>query len=361
MAGATPDVLSSDGIEGWNIFKRGTTPDGHLKIKEGDRIDGPDGTIYEFIQPLGQGAFGCVYEVVTVDDQKHFAMKISACYKGSQAEARTEIAVGLALKRIGCESAIPLIAQFQCGNHYFIVTELCASNFLKLVRQNLRMRPLVMRDYLRQIIKGVLAIHSVGYVHCDIKPENILVTTDGRMKIADFGSAREPASEFEYYMCTRFYRAPEIHFMTYVCEKSDVWSLGCMMYELVTGDVLVPAMNGPEYVIRMQDLFGPKICRDIIALSPQSYELTEMLRGHISHPKIWDTGEEVYGFCQLLWDYLYANHRYFTAEEQEIWDREERIRTSLVKLLLRMLQPNFERRCSLADVLESEFFTTDWD
>lgn len=360
MAGATPDVLSSDGMEGWHIFERGKTPDGRLKINEGDCIDGPDGTIYKFIRQLGQGAFGSVYEVVSLDDQKHFAMKISACILESQAEACTEITVGLALKQTGCQSAIPLIAHFECEGHYFMVTELCVSDFLQLARRSLRMRPLEMRDYLREIIEGVLAIHNVGYVHCDIKPENILVAADGRLKIADFGSAREPASEFEYYMCTRFYRAPEIHFMTHVCEKSDVWSLGCMMYELVTGDVLVPAMSGPEYVIRIQELFGPTVCRDLISISPQFYELREMLRGHIARPKLLD-GKEMYEFFSLLWDYLNVNHGYFTPQEQEIWDQERDIRISLVKLLMKMLQPDFEYRCSLADVLESEFFTTDWD
>lgn len=92
------------------------------------------------------------------------------------------------------------------------------------------------------IVKGVAYIHSQGYMHRDLKPSNILVTNDGFPKIADFGLSKSfqlPVGKFTHEVGTLYYRAPEILLGTVeYCTEIDIWSLGCIFYEIFMGNTL---------------------------------------------------------------------------------------------------------------------------
>jgi p38 MAP kinase len=100
-------------------------------------------------------------------------------------------------------------------------------------------------------------IHSAGVIHRDLKPSNIAVNEDCELKILDFGLARQADDEMTGYVATRWYRAPEImlnwmHYTdkggcTFACASThahmiavDIWSVGCIMAELITGKTLFP-------------------------------------------------------------------------------------------------------------------------
>ncbi|KAK1559797.1 hypothetical protein Q3G72_018379 [Acer saccharum] len=102
------------------------------------------------------------------------------------------------------------------------------------------------QDYTRMILKGLCGVHEKGYVHCDLKPDNILVLPlqDGTnyLKIADFGLAKEPGEEKQYgdYFRFRFrgtplYMSPESFLFGEIEWGLDIWSLGCVVVEMLTG------------------------------------------------------------------------------------------------------------------------------
>ena len=91
-------------------------------------------------------------------------------------------------------------------------------------------------------------MEKMSVIHCDLKPENILFTDDRfkNVKIIDFGaSCRDCASGF-FYVQSRYYRAPEITLGLSYSHGVDVWSLGCIVYELITGKPLFPARDENE-------------------------------------------------------------------------------------------------------------------
>ena len=91
-----------------------------------------------------------------------------------------------------------------------------------------------------QILKAMAFIHSHNIIHRDVKPENMLLSKNGVLKICDFGFARSTFKgenkEFTDYVSTRWYRAPELLVGDRNYGKSvDVWAIGCIFIELLTG------------------------------------------------------------------------------------------------------------------------------
>jgi serine/threonine protein kinase len=90
------------------------------------------------------------------------------------------------------------------------------------------------------ILKCLRFLKKVGIIHCDLKPENILYKLDNakNVKVVDFGSATFIDDNDYDYLQTRPYRAPEISFGCKFDFTADIWSLGCIMYEIITSKVL---------------------------------------------------------------------------------------------------------------------------
>lgn len=82
-------------------------------------------------------------------------------------------------------------------------------------------------------------------IHCDLKPENILCVDPicRKLKIVDFGSGCFRDEQIYTYVQSRFYRSPEVIMRIKYTEKVDIWSLGCILAELYTGEPLFPGNN----------------------------------------------------------------------------------------------------------------------
>jgi len=107
-------------------------------------------------------------------------------------------------------------------------------------------------------------MHSAGIIHRDLKPRNLLINSNCDLKICDFGLSRAiipylvtSTAQITDYMTTRWYRAPEIILSKQHYDgKSDVWSVGCIIPELVTGKPLMPAQNSQAQMQKINDLIG---------------------------------------------------------------------------------------------------------
>lgn len=108
-----------------------------------------------------------------------------------------------------------------------------------------------------QILRGLKYIHSAGIIHRDLKPSNLAVNEDCELKILDFGLARQAEAEMTGYVATRWYRAPEImlNWMHYN-QTVDIWSVGCIMAELITGKTLFPGNDHIDQLLRIMTICG---------------------------------------------------------------------------------------------------------
>jgi len=108
-----------------------------------------------------------------------------------------------------------------------------------------------------QIIRGMKYVHTAGIIHRDLKPSNIAVNEDCELKILDFGLARPTENEMTGYVATRWYRAPEImlNWMHYN-HTVDIWSVGCIMAEMLTGKTLFPGSDHIDQLTRILLLCG---------------------------------------------------------------------------------------------------------
>ena len=82
-------------------------------------------------------------------------------------------------------------------------------------------------------------------IHCDLKPENILLVDEEatKLKLVDYGSGSFRNEQVYTYVQSRFYRAPEVILRLFYSEKVDIWSFGCILAELYTGEPLFPGNN----------------------------------------------------------------------------------------------------------------------
>lgn len=129
-----------------------------------------------------------------------------------------------------------------------LVMEFLPETLYKVERQYARAKQTLpvnfVRLYMYQLLRSMGYLHSLGFCHRDIKPQNMLLDSEtGVLKLCDFGSAKQLISGEPNvsYICSRYYRAPELIFgSTDYTTKIDMWSAGCVMSELLLGQLIFP-------------------------------------------------------------------------------------------------------------------------
>lgn len=144
------------------------------------------------------------------------------------------------------------------GRHNFVlVFDYFEHDLLGLLKHKVKLGLGQVRSVFRQLVCGLAHLHSHDILHRDLKSANVLVNDEGKIALADLGlSAKKPngiQGAFYKPVCTLLYQSPEQLFRSPkgYNEKADVWSLGCVLYELLTGHVLFYAAKSKEQLIEM--------------------------------------------------------------------------------------------------------------
>lgn len=109
-----------------------------------------------------------------------------------------------------------------------------------------------------QLFQALKFIHNYGIIHSDVKPENVMINeSDFKVKLIDFGSYQFKNSyKNNFYICTRYYRAPELIYNLYFDETIDIWSAGCIFVELIKKKPLFQVKNQDLLFKKINDLIG---------------------------------------------------------------------------------------------------------
>ena len=208
-----------------------------LKGEEEQKISQKD---FEKIKIIGKGSFGNVYLVRHIKTNKFYAMKIlsKALIKQREEEYHT-ISERILMAKLNFPLIVKLHYCFQDKKNLFFIMDLIqGGDLLYHLRRYHNFDDEKTSFYISEIILILEFLHNNSIMYRDIKPENILIDKTGHIKLVDFGLSKIfEKNKKMYTMCgTAFYMAPElINKQGYNCD-ADWWSLGCLMYELLSGN-----------------------------------------------------------------------------------------------------------------------------
>uniref|UniRef100_U3K861 non-specific serine/threonine protein kinase n=2 Tax=Muscicapidae TaxID=36291 RepID=U3K861_FICAL len=352
----------------------GTSGDGDYQLVQHEVLCSVKNT-YEVLDFLGRGTFGQVVKCWKRGTNEIVAIKILKNHPSYVRQGQIEVSI---LARLSTENAdefnfVRAYECFQHRNHTCLVFEMLEQNLYDFLKQN-KFSPLqlkVIRPILQQVATALKKLKSLGLIHADLKPENIMlvdpVRQPYRVKVIDFGSASHVSKTIcSTYLQSRYYRAPEIILGLPFCEAIDMWSLGCVIAELFLGWPLYPGAleyDQIRYISQTQGLPGEQLlsmgtktarffCRETDA--PYSSWRLKTLEEHEAETGMKSKEARKYIFNSLD-DIVHVN-MVMDLEGSDLL-AEKADRREFVSLLKKMLLIDADLRITPAETLNHSFVT----
>uniref|UniRef100_A0A8C2Z8C5 mitogen-activated protein kinase n=1 Tax=Cyclopterus lumpus TaxID=8103 RepID=A0A8C2Z8C5_CYCLU len=304
---------------------------------------------YRNLSPVGSGAYGSVCSAYDMKIGLEIAVKkLSRPFQSIIHAKRTYRELRL-LKHMKHENVIGLLDVFSPAtslkefNDVYLVTHLMGADLNNIVKCQ-KLTDDHVQFLIYQILRGLKYIHSADIIHRDLKPSNLAVNEDCELKILDFGLARHTDDEMTGYVATRWYRAPEImlNWMHYNMTV-DIWSVGCIMAELLTGKTL-------NYISSLPHMPKRNFADVFIGANPQAVDLLEKML-------VLDTDKRITASEALAHPYFAQYHdpddepeaepydQSFESRELEIeeWKRTSLFYTKSLILLYKLLCPSIKK------------------
>ncbi|EPQ14373.1 Serine/threonine-protein kinase Nek3 [Myotis brandtii] len=232
---------------------------------------------YTVLRVIGEGSFGRALLVQQESSNRMFAMKEIRLPK-SFSDTQNSRKEAVLLAKMKHPNIVAFKKSFEAEGHLYIVMEYCDGGDLmqKIKHQKGKLFPEDMiLNWFTQMCLGVNHIHKKHVLHRDIKSKNIFLTQNGQVKLGDFGSAHLLSNPMAFactYVGTPYYVPPEIWENMPYNNKSDIWSLGCVLYELCTLKHPFQANSWKSLIL--------KVCQGSVSPLPShySYELQHLIK-----------------------------------------------------------------------------------
>ncbi|KAJ2227977.1 serine threonine protein kinase CMGC group [Coemansia sp. RSA 485] len=241
---------------------------------------------------LGQGTFGKVMECEDAVSNRLVAIKVIRAVPKYRDAAKTEIRVLQTLQRNDSKNMYQCMhvnETFDHRNHVCMVFDLLGPSVFDFLKEN-EFRPFSLHHvqlFAEQLLRSVAFLHSLNLVHTDLKPENILLESgeydlvpfgsnhnvktrmlkSTKIRLIDFGSATFNNEYHSQVVSTRHYRAPEIILNLGWSFPCDMWSIGCIILELLTGEALFQTHDNNEHLAMMEIVVGKAPAHIVRAVS----------------------------------------------------------------------------------------------
>jgi len=207
---------------------------------------------------IGEGAYGLVLAGREMTTKKKIAIKKIGNFADDLLDGMRilrEIKLLQHLKHINIIRLIDIFGDPHNLNDIYLVFDRMETNMHDIIYSKNKLTDEHVKYFVWQLLCGIKYMHSAGVIHRDLKPSNLLLNSDCDMKICDFGLSRGETKDVEMteYVVTRWYRAPEV-MLSPGCygKKMDIWSIGCIMAELLGRR---PIFKGDNYMEQMKLIF----------------------------------------------------------------------------------------------------------
>ncbi|XP_073225004.1 serine/threonine-protein kinase AFC3 isoform X1 [Cicer arietinum] len=283
QAHKTLAVVGEDGIEKKYASppRRDDDRDGHYVFNLGENLT----PRYKILSKMGEGTFGRVLECWDRQTREYVAIKVIRSIKKYRDAAMIEVDVleRLVKNDLGCSRCVQIRNWFDYRNHICIVFEKLGPSLFDFLKRN-KYCPFpvdLVREFGRQLLESVAYMHELRLIHTDLKPENILLVSSeyvklpsckrvlsdetqfrclpksSAIKLIDFGSTAFANQNHSSIVSTRHYRAPEVILGLGWSSPCDLWSVGCILIELCTGEALFQTHENLEHLAMMERVLGP--------------------------------------------------------------------------------------------------------
>jgi len=315
---------------------------------------------FKILATLGEGTFGKVVKVKELNSDKILALKIIKNVDKYREAAKLEVNVLEKIQEkdpMGRHLCGKMIGWFNYYGHMCLIFELLGLSVFDFLKEN-NYHPYTLdqvRHITYQLCYSVKFLHECKLTHTDLKPENILfVSSDWEVcynpkkrrdirrvkntevRLIDFGSATFDWEHHSKVVSTRHYRAPEVILELGWSQPCDVWSVGCIMFELYLGFTLFQTHDNREHLAMMEKILGPIPDRLIRRTKTKFFNGSHL---------VWDedssAGKYVRDNCKPLQKY-------------RMNDSEDHL--LLFDLVMKMLAYDPDERLSLDDALRHPFF-----
>ena len=227
---------------------------------------------YEIIDVIGEGAYGVVCSALHRPSGQKVAIKKITPFDHAMFCLRTLREMKL-LRYFNHENIISILdvqrpRDYETFTEVYLIQELMETDMHRVIRTQ-ELSDDHCQYFTYQTLRGLKALHSADVLHRDLKPSNLLLNANCDLKICDFGLARSAASQEDNagfmteYVATRWYRAPEIMLTFKQYTKAiDVWSVGCILAEMLSGKPLFPGKDYHHQLTLILDVLGTPTMED---------------------------------------------------------------------------------------------------
>lgn len=216
---------------------------------------------FDILEKVGEGTYGVVYKARDLETRETIAIKKIRFQHEDEGIPSTAVREVSLLKSLNHPNIVLLKEVIYNNENLNLIFEFSENDLKRLIKKS--KEPLEkhrIKSFMRQMMEGLAYCHRRRIMHRDLKPHNLLIDSNDRLQLADFGLARTftlPIREYTHEVITLWYRSPEILLGQKIYSTpADIWSAGCIFAEMILAQPLVPGESEIDQIFKIFKLLG---------------------------------------------------------------------------------------------------------